>query len=449
MKRSLDTTCPYLDTVNRAALDFDFEKVCSVTLQNLNVYACLVCGKFFQGRSEGTPAMLHSLEQEHHVFIHLARKTVHCLPDNYEVHDASLDDIVYLLDPVFSPHDVRELDLPGSATSLALDGSSYTPGVVGLNEIKLNDSLNCVLLALAHVRRLRDFFLIPANYAKCGSRLVGAFGEFVRKVWNRRNFKPQVSPHEVLQEVGLASGKRFLIGEQADPVQFVSWFLNALHRDLETAGVAGAGGKTVVHACFQGQLAVAAEKDVRTDEDKEAGLSPVVQRTDSKTKFLFLTLDLPPAPLFRDDSEKNIIPQVPLMVLLEKFDGQHWTEIPVELTRKAFHLTRLPPYLILMVSRFKRNRFFLEKNPTIVTFPVKSLDLAPYVQGAAQPIKYDLVSSIRHFGNPNAGKYLVAVQSKAQGAWFDIDALVVQETHPQKISLSEAYVLVYELAATQ
>lgn len=39
----------YLDTVNRQMLDFDFEKLCSVSLSNLNVYACLVCGKYFQG----------------------------------------------------------------------------------------------------------------------------------------------------------------------------------------------------------------------------------------------------------------------------------------------------------------------------------------------------------------------------------------------------------------
>ena len=42
--------CPYLDTVNRALLDFDMSPTCSVTLSRLNVYCCLVCGKFFQGR---------------------------------------------------------------------------------------------------------------------------------------------------------------------------------------------------------------------------------------------------------------------------------------------------------------------------------------------------------------------------------------------------------------
>jgi U4/U6.U5 tri-snRNP-associated protein 2 len=42
--------CPYLDTVNRAVLDFDFEKVCSVSLLSTNIYGCLVCGKYFQVR---------------------------------------------------------------------------------------------------------------------------------------------------------------------------------------------------------------------------------------------------------------------------------------------------------------------------------------------------------------------------------------------------------------
>jgi len=33
----------------RSVLDFDFEKLCSVSLSHINVYACLVCGKYFQG----------------------------------------------------------------------------------------------------------------------------------------------------------------------------------------------------------------------------------------------------------------------------------------------------------------------------------------------------------------------------------------------------------------
>jgi hypothetical protein len=66
----------YLDTVNRAALDFDFEKVCSVSLSNINIYGCLVCGKYFQGRSKLTPAFAHSIHDDHHVFMNLETSQV-------------------------------------------------------------------------------------------------------------------------------------------------------------------------------------------------------------------------------------------------------------------------------------------------------------------------------------------------------------------------------------
>lgn len=80
-------------------LDFDFEKFCSVSLSNLNVYACLVCGKYFQGRGRKSHAYTHSLEADHHVFINLQTEKVYCLPDGYEVNDSSLDDIRYVLNP--------------------------------------------------------------------------------------------------------------------------------------------------------------------------------------------------------------------------------------------------------------------------------------------------------------------------------------------------------------
>merc|ERR1712216_1093552 len=82
--------CPYLDTIQRHNLDFDFEKLCSVSLSNLNVYACLICGKYFQGRALNSHAYTHSLQEGHHMFIKLETEQVFCLPDGYEVVDPSL-----------------------------------------------------------------------------------------------------------------------------------------------------------------------------------------------------------------------------------------------------------------------------------------------------------------------------------------------------------------------
>lgn len=38
---------------------------------------------------------------------------------------------------------------------------------------------------------------------------------------------------------------------------------------------------------------------------------------------------------------------------------------------KRFELVRLPFYLIIMYKRFHKNQWFIEKNPTIVNFPIR------------------------------------------------------------------------------
>ena len=146
--------CPYLDTIDRGVLDFDFEKLCSVSLSRINVYACLICGKYFQGRGNNTHAYTHSVSENHRVFLNLETKKFYCLPDNYEVIDASLSDILYVLNPTFTPELIKKLET-SSREARAYDGTMYTPGVVGLNNIKANDYLNVILQAMSHVEGLR------------------------------------------------------------------------------------------------------------------------------------------------------------------------------------------------------------------------------------------------------------------------------------------------------
>ena len=97
-KKDVRQDCPFLSTIRRHLLDFDYEKFCSVTMTNKNVYCCLVCGKFYQGRGKGTICYTHALEQSHYLFINLSDEKVYCLPDNYEVVHKSLEDIKVLCD---------------------------------------------------------------------------------------------------------------------------------------------------------------------------------------------------------------------------------------------------------------------------------------------------------------------------------------------------------------
>ena len=154
--------CPYLGTIKRYFLDFDFEKVCSISQSRLNVYACLVCGKYFQGRAINTHAYIHSLERDHHLFINLNDQRIYCLPDGYEVQESSLNDIKYNCRPLFSLYDIDRLDQK-EVICKALDGSEFIPGCIGLNNIKRTDYVNVILQALCRVTTIRNYFLLYEN----------------------------------------------------------------------------------------------------------------------------------------------------------------------------------------------------------------------------------------------------------------------------------------------
>jgi len=109
-------------------------------------------------------------------------------------------------------------------------------------------------------------------------------------------------------------------------------------------------------------------------------------RAVNQTTFSHLSLDIPACPLFRDSEGGLVIPQVPLFEVLRKFDGHTWTDqVTSEAhVRRQYRILQLPRYLILHLVRFTRNNFYLEKNPTIVTFPVKNLEMRDFLFSAEE-----------------------------------------------------------------
>ncbi|KAJ5542501.1 hypothetical protein N7535_004923 [Penicillium sp. DV-2018c] len=391
----------YLDTINREILDFDFEKLCSISLSNINVYACLVCGKYFQGRGPKSHAYYHALEVGHHVYINISTKKVYVLPEGYEVKNKSLDDIKYVVDPHYTKSEVIKLDKEVH-DAWDLSGSKYRPGFVGMNNIKANDYLNVVVQLLAHVFPIRNFFLLHEFPTPGTPEIVLRFSTLVRKLWNPKAFRSHVSPHELLQEIALRSSKRFTLTKQADPVEFLSWFLNTLHLALGGSKKPSPTPTSVVHAAFQGRVRIESQAITAHSDTQNARLVFTESGTINSqvTPFLILTLDLPPTPLFQSANRESIIPQVPLTTLLNKYNGYTASE---KLAHRVRHrlLHPLPPYLFFHIKRFSKNRFVSERNPTIVTFPSPhSLDMSPYVEPnpdvcpPSEPILYDLVANI-------------------------------------------------------
>lgn len=431
-------SCPYLDTINRSLLDFDFEPSCSVSLESgPHVYGCLVCGKFFRGRGRHTPAYTHSVDEGHFVYVHLSRGSFHCLPDDYEIKDSSLADISAALHPTYSEGEISKL---GGNTGLARDlfGRRYLPGFVGLNNLNKTDCVNAVVQALAHVRPLRNFFLrlthedltiAPVSHKKKSKKnaqphrispLVQCFGELIRKMWSDKRFKSHVDPHMLIQAISVGSNKKFRVGHQSEAGEFMTWLLNQLHIGL---GGTRKPRSSIIHEVFQGRVQVTSrqlvskkdkeeglsgddrggsddENDSITNKKEEGGEQYEVEENTTETHFLQLTLDIPEKPLFRDAEGGLVIPQEPLVSVLKKFDGISFADAVNrngKTQKRRYRLLELPNYLILHLARFKANRYSKEKNPTIVAFPVKNFELSQYVHhlgGRPRPPSEEEVKSM-------------------------------------------------------
>ncbi|KFP91517.1 U4/U6.U5 tri-snRNP-associated protein 2, partial [Apaloderma vittatum] len=235
--------------------------------------------------------------------------------------------------------------------------------------------------ALSNVPPLRNYFLEEENYKSIQRPpgdimflLVQRFGELMRKLWNPRNFKAHVSPHEWMSEPGFSLPPIFdSLWFLGDGVDFLSWFLNALHSAL---GGTKKKKKTIVTDVFQGSMRIFTKKlphpDLPAEEKAQLLQNSEYQEMMVESTFMYLTLDLPTAPLYKDEKEQLIIPQVPLFSILAKFNGATEKEYKTykENFLKRFQLTKLPPYLIFCIKRFTKNNFFVEKNPTIVNFPI-------------------------------------------------------------------------------
>ncbi|OMJ29304.1 putative mRNA-splicing protein ubp10 [Smittium culicis] len=354
----------YLDSVDRSSLDFDFEKICSVTLSDQNIYSCLVCGQYYQ-------------------------------------------------DKIYS-------------ISYDLNRSKYRPGFVGLNNIKANDYINVIIQALAHIPIIRNMLLlypnsttqIPNNSTELNknntntnhktisyplskknhsqsSELLSRFSLLVRKMWHKNSFKSHVSPHELVQEITNRSNKAFRLDAQGDAFEFLTWFLNSIHFDLIKSANYDSAPKnkksklkskskhSIIHSAFQGSVKVISQ-DINFVKVRSYQEDP-------------LEID-------EENEDDTVIPQTSLMTLLKKYNGSHVTELKDQ--AKIYEILELPKYLIIHIKRFVKNNFTLEKNPTIVNSSIKNVAFGDLIKNTSSSALasdksrlFDLIVNITYEGN--------------------------------------------------
>lgn len=110
--------------------------------------------------------------------------------------------------------------------------------------------------------------------------------------------------------------KTFLLTRHylGDPVDFLSWFLNALHLALNGTKKRDS---SIIYKTFLGHMRIYTRKipPLELEESQRSELLNTVEygETVTESPFLYLTCDLPPPPLFKDQFTENIIPQVSIV----------------------------------------------------------------------------------------------------------------------------------------
>ncbi|KAL7068994.1 ubiquitin carboxyl-terminal hydrolase family protein [Cryptosporidium serpentis] len=464
----MEQKCPFLSTINRGVLDFDHEKLCSVTLRNEHIYCCLVCGTNFQGRGKGSIAYCHALEMSHHMFINLHTSRIYCLPDNYEVKEHSLDDIKQYLQPKFDKKLISILD----KNCKTYDGSEYIPGYIGLYNFGKTDALNVVILMLSRIIPLKDFFLYfpiydSENFQKISKvsldKLMFSIIEIVCKIFNPYNFKGMVSPFVLANTIERKSNGLFPVSTNTekqsnktsqdaqfvDPMALLSWIIHHMKKKLSKIKLGYqrcfyqdkmSKSKNIIASCIEGQVLNCTKiKGIEPTNLNFSYESMKFVHGSTVNSFISLSLNIP-LPSVLNPSLDSRIPQIAIFDLLQnKF---------LENSSTFQKIWLLPRYLIIHFKRFSIESFGLEKNPTIISFPIKNLDLLPYLHPdnlhANPNTKYDLIANIAHKGDTKSGVFTIQMYHSGRNEWYEIENLKVEQILPQALLLTTSYIQLYK-----
>ena len=110
---------------------------------------------------------------------------------------------------------------------------------------------------------------------------------------------------------------------------------------------------------------------------------------------------------------------------------------------KYLDIERIPPYLVLVLKRFKYTLTHMDKIEFLVNFPTDHLNLKDYTSQKKLSQNYDLYGIINHGGTMTHGHYYSIIKPK--NIWMKFDDSYVYENEGN-IETSNAYLLIYQMA---
>ncbi|KER29284.1 hypothetical protein T265_13396, partial [Opisthorchis viverrini] len=111
---------------------------------------------------------------------------------------------------------------------------------------------------------------------------------------------------------------------------------------------------------------------------------------------------------------------------------------------KKFDLWSLPKVLIIQLKRFRSTFRSRDKIDSFVEFPVKGLDLTPWVlRDTKEQFIYDLLGVSNHMGYLGGGHYTAYALNEPTQTWYLFDDASTRKVDESHVVSSAGYVLVY------
>lgn len=423
--KSQEPNYAYLETVIREKLDFDSEKICCVTLSPLNVYCCLVCGHYYQGRHEKSPAFIHSINENHHVFLNLTNLKFYILPQNIQIlHDDKvqlLNGIKYALYPTYSVKDLQSFP----KQCFDLNNRAYLNGFIGFTNAATYDYAHSALLLISHINPLRDYFLLN-NFDNQGE-FIKRLSICIKKIWSPKLFKHYLSVDDFVTYLKVKEGLNLSL---VDPRFFLLWLFNRICLSSKQL-------KSISNKSCKGKV-----KIVEIGRESE-GNGPVTTKISVKP-FWVLTLTLPEFSPFKDGNTVDNLPQINISQLLTKF-----SDIRAPSANSVLKLTHLPQYLIFHFNRFdhRSEHPVKSRNQTIVEFS-SELEVLHANYRLKANVVHTAIKSPSTDGNASDGDershWITQLYDDKNDKWVEIDGINTTEREAELLFLSETFIQVWE-----
>lgn len=352
------------------------------------------------------------------------------------------------------------LSLPVQVSTQHAQQKKGFPGLENLgNTCFMNSALQCIV----NTQPLLDYFLIGIfqsdinrkNPYNSAGLFANAFATLAVANWKHEG--TSLVPRHIL-ELLRKYAPHFESGYQQDAHEFLSFFLDILHEELNRADLNMNCPRILQKSTCENRAARSWRRHLKNNSSIIVDLFQGQLRSTTKCKkckgksvkfetFMHLSLPIPKV------NKPNLIDCFKEFTKPELLNKENqWfcprCQVKVEAIKKC-EIWKLPPILTVHLKRFKFDGKKFEKINDLVTYPIEKLDLSELAIGSQKDLpEYNLYAQINHKGILQKGHFYAIIRNWRNNNWYSCDDSEVTPKNPEKIVKKHSYMLFYQKSSS-